>query len=300
MLELRQLRYFIAVADTENVGRAAELLHISQSPLSRQIQQLEDQLGVQLFERRKQRLHLTQEGRDLLAEARVLMASAQRVEAFGRRLGSGAVGRLAIGYVEGAMHANVLAPALRRFRRASPAAALSLQGLGSTAQFERLHQRTLDAGFAYRAPAPASGLDSAVVIDEPLLLALPADDPLRKVKNLQPAHLHQRPWISVVRQPVDTIRPALLAGCQRAGFTPDIVYETSDPQSSLQLVGAGLGLAVVQASLGRGPAAPQDVLFRELPWLDLRVGVHLVWRTDDERPLSARFRDAVLGRRRSG
>lgn len=296
MFELRQLRYFIAVAETENVGRAAEMLHISQSPLSRQIQQLEDQLGVLLFERSKKRLHLTQEGRDFLGEARVLMANAQRVEAFGRRLGSGAVGRLAVGYVEGAMHANVLGPALRRFRRASPLVALSLQGVGSATQFERLHQRTLDLGFTYRAPAVASGLDSAVVMDEPLVLALPKDDPLRRFKHIQPAQLHQRPWIAVARQPVDIIRPALLAGCQRAGFTPDILFETSDPQSSLQLVGAGLGLAVVQASLAAGNNAPQDVIFRALPWLDLRVSVHLVWRADEQRPLVAQFRDAVAGR----
>ncbi|GKS88275.1 LysR substrate-binding domain-containing protein [Acidovorax sp. SUPP2539] len=296
MLDLRQLRYFIAVAETENIARAAERLHISQSPLSRQIKQLEDQLGVQLFERSKQRVHLTQEGHDLLGEARALMANALRVEAFGRRLGSGEVGRLAIGYVEGALHANVLGPALRRLRRASPSVALSLQGLGTTVQFERLRQRTLDLGFAYRAPDEAAGLRSALVVDEPLLIAMHKDDPLRKAKAIQPAQLDQRPWISVVRQPVDTIRPALLAACQRAGFTPDIVYETSDPLSSLHLVSAGLGLAVVQASLGAANASP-EIVFRELPWLDLRVRVHLVWRAQEQRPLVARFRGAVLKQR---
>jgi len=293
MLDLRQLRYFIAVAETENVGRAAELLHISQSPLSRQIQQLEEQLGVLLFERRKKRLRLTHEGRDLLGEARVLMANALRVEAFGRRLGSGTAGRLAIGYVEGAMHANLLGPALRRFRRASPAVALSLQALGTAVQFERLRQRTLDLGFVYRAPEPGADLASVVVVDEPLLLAIPKDDPLCKLKNIQPAQLDQRPWIAVARQPVDTVRPALLAGCQRAGFTPDIAYETSDPLSSLQLVSAGVGLTVVQASLGTANAVP-DVVFRELPWLNLRVNVYLVWRSDEQRPLVSQFHNAVL------
>ena len=293
MLELRQLRYFIAVAENENVGRAAELLHISQSPLSRQIRQLEDQLGVLLFERSKQRVRLTQEGRDLLGEARTLMLNAQRVEAFGRRLGSGAAGRLAIGYVEGAMHANIVSPALRRYRRASPAVALSLQGLGTSVQFEHLRQRTLDLGFTYRAPEPDTGLASAAIIDEPLVLAMPGNDPLRKSRTIKPVQLDQRVWISVVRQPVDTIRPALIAACQRAGFTPDIAYETSDPLLSLHLVSAGLGLAVVQASLRT--SAPKDVLFRELPWLDLRVGVHLVWRADEQRPAVAAFRKAVLG-----
>lgn len=100
-----------------------------------------------------------------------------------------------------------------------------------------------------------------------------------------------------MRQPVDTIRPALLAACLRAGFTPDIAYETSDPLSSLYLVSAGLGLAVVQASLGAN--APPDVVFRELPWFDLRVNVHLVWRSDDRRPLVDEFHQAVLGQRRA-
>lgn len=292
MLDLRQLRYFIAVAETENVGRAAEILHISQSPLSRQIKQLEDQLGVLLFERNKKRLYLTQEGRDFLGEARALMANAQRVESFGRRLGTGAAGRLAIGYVEGAMHANVLSPALQRFRRTHPAVALSLQGLGTAVQFERLRQRALDLGFVYRAPEESPDLSSAVVIDEPLVLALPKDDPLRKAKNIEPAQLHQRPWIAVVRQPVDTVRTSLLAGFQRAGFTPDIAYEASDPLSSLQLVAAGVGLAVVQASLATANPS-DDVVFRSLPWLDLRVSVHLVWRTDEQRPLVAHFCKAV-------
>ncbi|MGM9491957.1 LysR substrate-binding domain-containing protein [Ideonella sp. YS5] len=295
MIELRQLRYFIAVAEDENVGRAAERLHISQSPLSRQIRQLEDQLGVLLFERSKQRIRLTPEGRDLLGEARALMANAQRFEAFGRRLGSGAAGRLAIGYVEGAMHANVVTPALRRFRRAHPSVALSLQGLGTTVQFEHLLQRTLDLGFTYRAPDPESGLCAVQVFDEPLVLAMPADDPLRKSRSVKPLQLDHRPWISVVRQPVDTIRPALVAACQRAGFTPDIAYETSDPLSSLQLVSAGLGLAVVQSSLRVG--APKDVAFRELPWLDLRVSVHLAWRRDDERPLVSALRKVALSPR---
>lgn len=291
MLDLRQLRYFIAVAETENVARAAELLHISQSPLSRQIKQLEEQLGVLLFERQRQRIRLTQEGRDLLGEARALMANAQRVEHFGRRLGSGTAGRLAIGYVEGALYANVLSTSIRQLRKRSPSISLSVQGLGSAQQFEQLRLRTLDVALVYRAPEADAGLSSVQVLEEPLVLAIPKGDPLCQFRSIKPQQLDGRAWISVVRQPVDTLRPALLAACQRSGFTPDIVYETPDPLSSLHLVSAGLGLAVGQASLAT--KAPDGVVFRKLPWLDLRVSVHLVWRSDDQRPLVSEFRNAV-------
>lgn len=292
MLDLRQLRYFIAVAETENVGRAAERLHISQSPLSRQIRQLEDQLGVLLFERSRQRIRLTQPGRDLLAEARTLMANANRVETFARRLGTGSAGRLAIGYVEAALYARVLSPSVRALRQASPSVTLSLQALGSALQFDYLQRHMLDVGLAYRPPGRDSGLSATPVLDEALALAIPQGHPLCRSRSIQPAQLDGQTWIAVTRQPVDTIRSALLAACQDAGFTPDIAYETSDPLASLHLVSAGLGVALVQSALKAH--APAGIVFRDLKWLNLRVKLHLVWRSDDPRPLVAAFREAVL------
>ncbi|WP_420008175.1 LysR substrate-binding domain-containing protein [Xanthomonas sacchari] len=291
MLDLRQLRYFVAVAETENVGRAAEQLYISQSPLSRQIKQLEEQLGVLLFERSKQRIRLTQEGRDLLGEVRTLIANANRVETFARRLGAGSAGRLAIGYVEGAMYANVVSPSVRAFRIASPSVLLSLQGLGTAVQFDYLRRHMLDVGLAYRMPERDTGLSSALVLDEPLTLAIPKGHPLCRSRSITPAQLDGQTWIAVTRQPVDTIRPALLAACQDAGFTPDIAYETSDPLASLYLVSAGLGVALVQSALKE--RAPAGIVFRDLPWLRLRVKLYLVWRSDDARPIVATFREAV-------
>ncbi|MBB4127655.1 DNA-binding transcriptional LysR family regulator [Xanthomonas translucens] len=291
MLDLRQLRYFIAVAETENVGRAAAQLHISQSPLSRQIKQLEEQLGVLLFERSKKRIRLTQEGRDLLGEARTLMANANRVETFARRLGTGDAGRLAIGYVEGAMYANVVSPSVRAFRIASPSVMLSLQALGTAVQFEYLRRHMLDVGLAYRMPERESGLSGALVLDEPLTLAIPKGHPLCRSRIVKPAQLDGQTWIAVTRQPVDTVRSALLSACQDAGFTPDIAYETSDPLASLYLVSSGLGVTLVQSALKAN--APAGIVFRDLKWLNLRVKIHLIWRSDDARPIVATFRDAV-------
>ncbi|TIQ43569.1 MAG: LysR family transcriptional regulator [Mesorhizobium sp.] len=292
MLDLRQIRYFVAVAEAGNVGRAAGQLHISQSPLSRQIIQLEEQLGVALFERAKQRVRLNAEGKAFLAEARALLASAARLEDLGRNLASGAAGSLAIGYVEGAVHAGLVAAMLREFRRDRPDFHLQLRSRRTAAQFEDLRSRVLDLGFVY-APAPQGDpdLDSMLVRREPLVLAIPEGDPLVDVIDIRPSHLDGRVWITVVRQPDDTNRAQFLAACVEAGFVPDIAYETADPLTSLGLVSAGLGLATVQESLRA--AAPPGIVFRDLPWFGRSVAIHVAWRRNDRRAVIEDLRRTV-------
>ncbi|WP_033559155.1 LysR family transcriptional regulator, partial [Escherichia coli] len=144
MIDLRQLKYFVVVAEEEHVGRAAERLHISQSPLSRQIAQLEERLGLTLFERNQQRIRLTADGQTFLAETRSLLTHANRLESLGKRLGRGEDGGLCIGYIENAMHSGVLSTALRTLRVSRPNVHIALYSQPPATQIEGLRQRSLD------------------------------------------------------------------------------------------------------------------------------------------------------------
>ncbi|TIV94137.1 MAG: LysR family transcriptional regulator, partial [Mesorhizobium sp.] len=237
---------------------------------------------------------LNAEGRAFLAEARALLANAVRLEKLGRNLATGATGSLAIGYVEGAVHAGLVAAMLKEFRRERPDFHLQLRSGRTAAQFEGLRQRALDLGFVY-APAPKGDpdIESMLVRREQLVLAIPEGDLLADVADIRPDHLDGRVWITVVRQPDDTNRAQFLAACVEAGFVPDIAYETADPLTSLGLVSAGLGLATVQDSLRA--AAPPGIVFRDLPWFGRSVAIHLAWRRNDRRAVVGDLRKAVGG-----
>ncbi|WP_371227531.1 LysR substrate-binding domain-containing protein [Pseudomonas sp. QE6] len=293
MLDLRQLRYFVAVAEVEHVGKAAEQLHISQSPLSRQIAQLEERLGLQLFERSQQRLRLTSDGRTFLHEAKALLKHAERLESLGRRLGRGETGGLCIGYVSHAIHAGVLPDALRRVREERPGIHIALYNLSAQEQFEGLRQRSLDIALVCEPPmADDPDLLASPVFNDPLHLALPLGHPLVDKAVIEPADLHEQDWIMVEGHLQQSRREQFLASCVEAGFTPQIRLEAAEPLSALGLVSAGLGLALIQQSIG-GERNP-NVVLRELPWLGQSTGLWAAWHKVDLRPIVSEFREMVL------
>lgn len=293
MLDLRQLRYFVAVAEVEHVGKAAEQLHISQSPLSRQIAQLEERLGLQLFERSQQRLRLTSDGRTFLHETKALLKHAERLESLGRRLGRGETGGLCIGYVSHAIHAGVLPDALRRVREERPGIHIVLYNLSAQEQFEGLRQRSLDIALVCEPPAADDpDLLASPVFNDPLHLALPLGHPLVDKAVIEPADLHEQDWIMVEGHLQQSRREQFLASCVEAGFTPQIRLEAAEPLSALGLVSAGLGLALIQQSIG-GERNP-NVVLRELPWLGQSTGLWAAWHKVDLRPIVSEFREMVL------
>ncbi|MFE9997348.1 LysR substrate-binding domain-containing protein [Streptomyces avermitilis] len=297
MLDLRQLRYFVAVAESEHVGRAAERLRISQSPLSRQIAQLEKNLGLTLFERTQQRIRLTSDGRVFLTEARALLRHADRLENLGRRLGRGEEGGLCIGYVADAMHTGILPTALRTLRDQRPGIHVALYDQESAEQFEGLRQRSLDIALVHTPPpGDDPDLDTAPLLQDPLLLALPAEHSLAGQEELTPEALDGQQWIAVGDGTQDPAwRDAFVASCVASGFTPDIRLDAADPLTALGLVASGLGLALIQKSMVRGTT--DGVAVRELPWYGGSVQLWAAWHRVDLRPVVASFRETVLAGR---
>jgi len=297
MIDLRQLRYFVAVAEEEHVGRAAERLHISQSPLSRQIAQLEEFLGLNLFERTQQRIRLTVDGRTFLAETKALLTHAKRLESLGKRLGRGEEGGLCIGYIENAMHTSVLPDALKILRTARHDLHIALYSQTSAEQLEGLRQRSLDIALVSEPPADDDAdLDSALVLDDVMLLAMPEHHPLAQKDVLRPEDLQAAQWISVasglVTQRVAVHEEGFVAACMKAGFSPDIHLEVTEPMTALRLVGAGLGIAMLQKNLRA--SAPANVVLREVPWMQYTTPVWAAWHRINLRPLVAMAKEVLL------
>jgi DNA-binding transcriptional LysR family regulator len=292
MLELRLLHSFVAVAELEHVGRAAERLHISQSPLSRQMHQLEKELNLKLFEREGRRVRLTEGGRRFLVAAQGLLEHGVRLEREAARLAAGEVGRVTIGFVRSALWDRVLSSAVRTFRLAQPGVRIELKNLRSSVQLEALLRGEIDLALVHRV-SRSPELHAELLYSDPLVLAIPADHPLATRRRLTPADLDGRPWVVLAQSSNPGAHERLIAACAKAGFVPTLSSEASDLNSSLALVEAGVGLALVPTSASR--PATSAVVFRTPSWLGMSWPVFLVRRSTDESVLSARLA-AVLRR----
>jgi DNA-binding transcriptional LysR family regulator len=290
MIELRLLRYFVAVAETEHVGRAAQRLHVSQSPLSRQIRQLEEELGVELFQRERKRLKLSDAGRWLVDSARDVLARVDKLESDARRVVQGETGRIAIGFVSTALWTGVLPALLRHLRYEHPHVRVELNHLSSSRQVAALRAGELDLALVQRA-IEAPDLLQQQVVAQPYVLAVPRSSPLSR-RQPRPAQLNGQPWIVVSTG--DDDRDRWVAAYGAAGFTPNIVVQVSDWASALALVDAELGLALIPDSYRK--TAPPGVAIRPLPWLRLAARLRLIRRRGGTTPFVAEVARRILHR----
>lgn len=248
-MELRHLRYFVAVAEEFNFSRAAERLGIAQPPLSQQIQRLERELGVPLFIRTRRRVELTEVGRALLGDARRTLADAERIVTIAARAARGEAGSLRLGFSSAALYTTVPA-ILRAFLARAPGVAPTLLERSSEEQMEMLAAGTLDAAFVrlpIANPHPTVALRN--VAREPLMVALPHGHRLAKRRAVAIRALKQERFIIVARTAARGLHDQIVALCRRAGFDPAPAQEAAEVSTIVSLVSAGLGVAVVPASV---------------------------------------------------
>jgi DNA-binding transcriptional LysR family regulator len=261
-MDLRQLRYFVTVAGERNFTRAAEKLNIAQPPLSRQIQQLEEELGVPLFERRSRPLHLTEAGQFLYEHALEVLERVEVIKTMIRRLGPLQGGRFSIGFAGSTLY-GALPDLVRRFRAAFPGVEVVLHELSTLQQIAALKEGAIDVGFGRLRRLEDPAIKREILREEPLVVALPVGHPLLdRLTPLRLEDLAQEPLVLYPREPRPSYADQVLGIYQTCGVEPGAVHEVSGLQTALGLVAAGVGLCLVPACVQH--LRRDDVLYRGL------------------------------------
>lgn len=289
MIELRLMRSFVAVAEELHFGRAAVRLGISQPPLSKHIQQLEDALGVSLLSRTHRNVTLTAAGRVFLDEARRTLAQSSLAIDLARRAERGTSGQLAFGFIDAAVY-SVVPAIVRRFCQLYPSVHLSLREMLIPDQVTGLAERRIDAGLIH---PPVDRIDIAIepILTEPLAVALPKDHRLTERPALKVADLAHERFVQFPRFINPTLYDDILALCRGAGFSPAIVQEATPKQTIIGLVEAGLGVSILPASLRF--LARSGVVYVPLEDSSLAIETSLIWRSGDDAPVLKRFMEVV-------
>jgi DNA-binding transcriptional LysR family regulator len=291
-MELRQLRYFVAVAEELSFTRASERLHVAQPALSVQVRQLEGELSVELLDRSRRAIRVTAAGEVLLSEARRLLAGLDQTVELVRRTGAGQVGHLVVGFVPSAAN-EALPPLLRRYGTAHPAVELTLHELAPDALIRGLHEGRLDVCFLYL-PFDDATLATAVVAREAFVAAVPADHSLADEDGpLNPRALADEPFVLPARHGMPGLHAQVLALCREAGFSPRPVQEDVWlVQTIIGLVAAGVGVALVPASAQA--LQRRNVVYRRLRGDgDHKVELAAAWRRDDASAVLRAFVDEL-------
>ena len=273
---MRQLRYFVAVAERLHFGRAADALHISQPPLSRAIRALEDDLGVALFHRTRRRVELTPQGARLLEEARRLTAQLERTVHELRAMSTGGHARLRVGFVSLADY-GVLPGLLKAYKSAQPGVRLALREMLSPDQASALAAGELDFGLLLPPVAGAARLEHLIVQRERFVLALPARHRLAAASGkVALREMAGEPFVTIPRQIAPRLYDIVAQMAAQAGISLNVAQEAIQMQTVVSLVSSGLGAAVVPASvanLGR-----RGVVYRELADRHPKLDLWLAWR----------------------
>ncbi|AKJ69582.1 LysR family transcriptional regulator [Pandoraea thiooxydans] len=286
-MDLKQLRYFVAVAEELHFGRAAKRLFISQPALSFDIRKFEEQLGVQLLSRTNKSVALTNAGRVLLDEARKLLQQADEARRVTVRSAHGLAGRLRIGFVNAMLYRG-LPQAMQRFEADHPAVEIILKEMNTSEQVQAIQRMQIDMGYAHWGNFPPDVV-SAPILSEPFVCCLPVAHRLARRRTIEVRALANEPFILFPRSVSPHYHDLIIAMCVEAGFSPLIRHEARLWQSVVSMVEFGLGVALVPSTLRR--VGNDRVCYRPLARNQLESQVLLLRRADEAEPAVARFAD---------
>ncbi|WP_110970352.1 LysR family transcriptional regulator [Pseudomonas huaxiensis] len=287
-MELRHLRYFIAVAEELHFGRAAQVLGISQPPLSQQIQALEQELGARLFERTNRRVELSEAGRLFLEEARQVLAQVDKAADVARRAQLGELGEMKIGFTSSAPFNSSIPKAIYSFRQRFPAVHLNLKEMSSRDVADALLDERIEVGLMRPLPLPDS-LIATELFREPLVAVLNAAHPLAQgsEQGVHLADLAHEPFVFFPRSYGSGLHAQLLSLARQAGFSPHFAQEAGEVMTIIGLVSAGLGVSVLPASFQR--MRIDGVVYRTLLDAEAVTAVWLVQRREQASAMAGAF-----------
>jgi len=262
LMELRHLRYFVAVAEEGHITRAAQRLGLQQPPLSQQIRALEREIKASLFIRHPRGVKLTDAGRSFFEDAQAILAQVDRAAARAQRTARGELGRIAVGFTTSAPFHPLVARAIRQFRQRRPDVSFELEESSSVDLVRALREERLDAVFIRSAVAEPAGLAVHALLREDMVVALPSRHELARQPKIALKELADETFILYRRPTGAGLYDVIIATCARAGFSPRVGQEAPRIVSTLNLVAAGLGVTLVPASLAGLPL--EGVTYRQL------------------------------------
>jgi len=291
-MELRHLRYFVAVGEEQHYNRAAQRLRVAQPALSRQIQDLEEEIGFKLFDRLPRGVKISAAGKSFMEDARRILHEVDEAAARARRVASGQTGALRVGFVESISWHGVIPDSFRQFRLRQPEAELQLKPASSFEHTEAVHSGRLDAAFVFTIASIGRELAQLPIASLNLMLAAPKGHALTKFKRLRLRDLNDAAFVWFPRRESPAYYDRLMHECFRGGLkSPHIVQEGVNEATILSLVSCGLGVAFVSSATRW--RCPESVALLPVTDLKLPLPFALIWRKDNASPLLEKFVAAV-------
>lgn len=287
-MELRHLRYFVGAAEEQHFGRAAERLHLAQPALSRQIQDLEKEMGFLLFDRLSRGVRLSEAGKVFLNDARRILQDVEEAKRRAERIALGNAGTLRIGIATAVSWHGLVMDSFREFRRRQPDVELELEHLLSVHQVEAILSGRLDAGFVASLTPWPKDLAHWEFAQDRMLLAVPKGHPLTKQEGIRLRDLRDLPFVWFPRWVNPVTYDRMMRACARGGLSaPRIVQEATDRDTNLGLVQCGIGIAWMTESTRWH--CPRGIVLLPVVDMNVRLPFNLIWKKDSSSPVLQKF-----------